>query len=168
LLYTKDLKVNTIYVKDAARALWIAGEWRASKGPAPAGNEGFPILFNVVDHGDTRQENVAEALTAVFNIKVSFLGSIVSQFAKLNIDQVLDEMNELCLQTWADLIEEKNITRPGPIIPFLEKDVTRDFDMSIDGTLFETTTGFKPERERFDADAVRAMVCSYERMGWWP
>ncbi|KAJ9301827.1 hypothetical protein DTO271G3_693 [Paecilomyces variotii] len=168
LLYTKDLKINTIYVKDAVRALWVAAEWRASKGAATPGEEGFPILFNVVDHGDTRQEHVAEALSTVFDMKVSFLGSIVSQFAKLNIDQVLDEMNELCLQTWADLIAEKQITRPGPISPFLERDVIKDIDMSIDGTLFETTTGFKPEREKFDADAIRAMVASYERMGWWP
>ncbi|PYH82936.1 NAD dependent epimerase/dehydratase family protein [Aspergillus uvarum CBS 121591] len=164
LLYTKDLKINTIYIKDAAGALWKAAEWRAS---APTDGSA-PIAFNVVDHGDTRQEHIADALSEVFGMKVEFLGSLASQFAKMNLDDVVDDMNEECLQGWADLLEEKKIERPGPISPFLERDVLRDQDMSIDGTLFEKTTGWKPTRERFDADAVRAMVESYKRMGWWP
>ncbi|KAI9040084.1 NAD-dependent epimerase/dehydratase family protein [Aspergillus affinis] len=164
LLYTKDLKINTVYVKDAADALWKAAEWRAKTTPG----ENQPIAFNVVDHGDTRQEHIAEALLDVLGIKTSFLGSLASQLAKMNLDDVLDDMNEECLQVWAELIEQAKIERPGPISPFLERDVLKDQDMSIDGTLFETTTGWKPTRERFNADSVRAMVESYKRMGWWP
>ena len=162
LLYNKDLKVNTLYVKDAASALWKAAEWRANT-PNPT-----QIAFNVVDHGDTRQEHLAEALTTVFGLKCSFLGSVVSQFAKLNLDEVVDDMNEVSLQVWAELLEQKGIVRPGPISPFLERDVLKDQDMSIDGTLFETTTDWRPSRERFDAEGVRGMVESYKRMGWWP
>ncbi|KAN0083563.1 hypothetical protein V8E54_002651 [Elaphomyces granulatus] len=167
LLYTKDLKLNTLYIKDAARALWIAAEWRASKGPLVPGDS-TPIMFNVVDHNDTRQAHIAEVLSTVFDLKCSFLGSIVSQFAKLNLGDVVDDINEVSLQAWADLLAEKQIARPGPINPFLEKDVIKDLDLSIDGTLFETTTGFWPVREAFNADAVREMIASYKRMGWWP
>ena len=162
LLYTKDLKINTLYVGDAASALWRAAEWRANA------TGSVPTAFNVVDHGDTRQEHVAEALSTVFGLKCTFLGSLASQFAKMNLDDVVDDMNEECLQVWAELIEQKKIERPGPISPFLERDVLKDLDMSIDGTLFETTLGWKPTRERFDAEGVRAMVESYKRMGWWP
>lgn len=161
LLHTKDLKVNTLYVKDAASALWKAAEWRANTNDTK-------IAFNVVDHGDTRQGHLAEALDTVFGLKVSFLGSVASQFAKLNLDEVVDDINEVSLQVWAELLEKKGIQRAGPISPFLERDVLKDQDMSIDGTLFETTTGWRPSRERFDADGVRAMVESYQRMGWWP
>ncbi|KAF7116768.1 hypothetical protein CNMCM5793_005325 [Aspergillus hiratsukae] len=163
LLYTKNLKTNTLHVKDAASALWKAAEWRAATVDPSA-----PIAFNVVDHGDTRQEQVAEALSTVFGLKYSFLGSLASQLAKLNLDDVVDDMNEVSLQGWAELLEKKGITRPGPISPFLEKDVIKDLDMSIDGSLFETTTGWKPTRERFDADSVRETIDSYKRMGWWP
>lgn len=162
LLYTKDLKLNTLYVKDAASALWKAAEWRANTKNATQ------IAFNVVDHGDTRQGHLAEALDIVFGLKCSFLGSVASQFAKLNLDQVVDDMNEVSLQGWAELLEAKGIQRPGPISPFLERDVLKDQDMSIDGTLFENTTGWRPSRERFDATGVRGMVESYKRMGWWP
>ncbi|KAL2218714.1 NAD dependent epimerase/dehydratase family protein [Thermoascus aurantiacus ATCC 26904] len=168
LLYTKDLKVNTIHVKDAARALWVAAEWRASKGPIAPDDDSTPTVFNVVDHGDTRQAHIAEALTSVFDMQVSFVGSLASQVAKLNLDEVVDDMNELVLQTWADLLQKKGIERAGPISPFLEKDILKEWDTSIDGTLFEQTTGFRPEREAFNAEGVKEMVESYKRMGWWP
>lgn len=174
LLYTKDLKVNTLHVKDAASAMWHAAEWRASKGandaslPESFKNPDTPNSFNVVDHNDTQQEHVANALAEVFNLKVSFLGSLVSQLAKINLDDVVDDMNEVSLQTWADLIEKAKIARPGPIGPFLERDVLKDQDLSIDGSLFEATTGWKPKYTHFTADSIRQMVESYKRMGWWP
>lgn len=175
LLYTKDLKVNTLYVKDAASAIWTAAEWRAAQGPSAPASDGDtaalvppPFIFNVVDHGDTRQEHVAEALSTVFGLKCTFVGSLVSQLAKLNLDDAVDDMNEMTLQVWAELLEKSKIDRPGPISPFVEKDVLKDQDMSIDGSRFESITGWKPSRERFDAESVREMVESYKRMGWWP
>ena len=177
LLYTKDVKVNTLHVKDAASALWRAAEWRASKGkldpndptvPDIFKNPSMSVAFNVVDHNDTKQEHVANALAEVFNMKVTFLGSLKSQLAKMNLDDVVDDMNEVSLQTWADLMAKSNIERPGPIGPFLELDVLKDQDMSIDGSLFESTTGWKPKYEKFDANSIREMVESYKRMGWWP
>lgn len=172
LLYTKDLKVNTLHVKDAASALWRAAEWRATTddGSVPDSfkDPAVPSAFNVVDHHNTQQEHVAHALAEVFNLKVSFIGSLVSQLAKMNLDDVVDDMNEVSLQTWADLVEKAKIERPGPIGPFLERDVLKDQDMSIDGSLFETTTGWKPSYPHFNADSIRQMVESYKRMGWWP
>ncbi|CAI7678238.1 unnamed protein product [Penicillium manginii] len=174
LLYTKDVKVNTLHVKDAASALFHAAEWRAGRTASSEGtpqmfkDTSVPWAFNVVDHNDTRQEHVANALSEVFGLKVSFIGSLVSQLAKMNLDDVVDEMNEVSLQEWAELVEKSKIERPGPIGPFLERDVLKDQDMSIDGSLFESTTGWKPKYERFNADSVRAMVDSYKRMGWWP
>ncbi|KAJ5719032.1 hypothetical protein N7493_007487 [Penicillium malachiteum] len=177
LLYTKDVKVNTLHVKDAASALWRAAEWRANLGKLDRSDPSIPdlfkdpempVAFNVVDHNDTQQQHVANALAEVFNLKVSFLGSLASQLAKMKLDDVVDEMNEVSLQEWADLVEKSNIVRPGPIGPFLERDVLKDQDMSIDGSFFEKTTGWKPVHEKFDAGSIREMVDSYKRMGWWP
>ncbi|KAJ6144188.1 hypothetical protein N7470_008083 [Penicillium chermesinum] len=162
LLYNKDVKVNTLHVRDAASALWRAAEWRASVGKLEPSNPKIPdifkdssrpIAFNVVDHNDTKQQHLAEALTEVFGLKVSFVGSLASQLAKLNLDEVLDDMNEVNLQEWAELVAKKEIPRP---------------DMSVDGSLFESTTGWKPKYETFNADSVREMVESYKRMNWWP
>ncbi|CAG7985901.1 unnamed protein product [Penicillium salamii] len=166
LLHTKDLKVNTLHVKDAASALFEAAKWRAAAGYIDMSTG--PIAFNVVDHNDTRQEHVANALTEVFGLKVSFIGSLASQLAKLNLDDIVDDMNEISLQTWAELVQKAGITRPGPIGPFLERDVLKDQDMSIDGSKFECETGWKPEYPHFGTDSIREIVDSYKRMGWWP
>ncbi|OJJ47868.1 hypothetical protein ASPZODRAFT_1798984 [Penicilliopsis zonata CBS 506.65] len=165
-LYTEKLALNTVHVKDAASALWTAAEWRASKiGVDPAS---LPVAFNVVDHGATRQGDIAEAISEVFGLKCSFHGSLVSQLAKLNLDDIVDDMNEVSLQVWAELLEESKVERPGPIGPFLDRDLIKGEDTSIDGSLFESTTGWKLTRERFNADSIREMIESYKRMGWWP
>lgn len=164
--FSKSLKVNTLYVRDAASALWAAAEWRARKGGDITADD--ELAFNVVDHGDTSQQDVADALYGALGCGCTFLGSFVSQMAKLSLDDVIDDLNEVNLQTWAELLENKPIQRPGPIGPFLERDIVKDQDMSIDGSLFESATGWKPTRERLDADGIRDMVESYKRMGWWP
>ena len=168
MMYTKDLKTNTLHVKDCASAIWAAAEWRANKGAVKADDQSTPLHFNVVDHNDTRQEHIAKSLSTIFDLKADFLGSVVSQIAKLNLDNVIDDMNEEVLQGWAELLENSHIERPGPIDPYIERDLIRDQDMSLDGSLFETTTGWKPSRERLDVESFREMIDCYKRMGWWP
>jgi hypothetical protein len=46
-------------------------------------------------------------------------------------------MNKFALQAWADLLQEQNIEWPGLISLFLEQDVIKDQELSIDGSLFE-------------------------------
>lgn len=52
-LWDKDLRVNTVHVEDAARALWRAAEWyrQGRQGWDPSWGR-IPV-FNVVDHGNT-------------------------------------------------------------------------------------------------------------------
>jgi len=187
-LWTEDLRVNTVHVEDAAGAFWAAAEWRShnlsipaesssppssrrptlsSKGEdAPSGN--VPI-FNIVDHGQTNQGTLADVISEVFNIKTGFQGSLISQFAKMNLEHVVDELNEDNLQPWADMLAKRGIVRPGPLSPFMEKELLKDADLSLDGSLFERVVGFKYQRpEGLTVQRVREILDSYERMGWWP
>ena len=193
-LWTEDLRINTIWVEDAVKALWRAAEWRlnnrqpmsvdsrsptspssrrpsllgGSKQEVPAPIPGTPI-FNLVDHGQTSQGTLAKIIGEVFGIKTGFQGSLISQFAKLNLDHVVDDLNEDILQPWADLLAKKGIVKAGPINPYLEKELLKDTDLSLDGGLFEKVTGFRYERgEGLGVKEVREMVESYRRMGWWP
>lgn len=158
--------MNTVYVKDAARAIWTAAQWRANKGDLSGSS--VPIVFNIVDHNNTTKGFFANSIAKTFSIETSFLGSMMTQLAKLNIDEVFDEMNEEALEIWAELLSNKSIERPGPLSPFLEKGVLKDTDFAIDGSLFEQTTGFKYETEKVPDDWIGSIVKSYERMGWWP
>jgi hypothetical protein len=87
----------------------------------------------------------------------------------MNLDHVVDDLNEDILQPWAELLEQKGITKPGPLSPFLEKELLKDADLSLDGSLFERVTGFKYERaDGLTIEGINEMIASYERMGWWP
>lgn len=184
-LWTEDLRINTVHVEDVARALWAAAKWRKSNAVIPPSSptsprrstlgskgEDAPVgnvpIFNIVDHGETDQGQLAGIVSKVFNIKTGFQGSLISQFAKLNLDRVVDEVNEDVLQPWADLLHQKGITKPVPLSPFLEKELLKDADLSLDGTLFEKVVDFKYEHERLTEEEVRSMMASYQRMNWWP
>ncbi len=126
-------------------------------------------IFNIVDHGRISQGTLATIISQVFGIKTGFQGSLISQFAKMHLESVVDDLNEDILQPWADMLAKKKITRPGPLSPFLEKELLKDTDLSLDGGLFERVTGFEYERgDGLKREGVEEMVKSYERMGWWP
>lgn len=185
-LWTEDLRMNTVHVEDVARALWAVAEWRSTNSVIPpssptvtrrptlgAKGEDAPVgnvpIFNIVDHGDTSQGKLANVVSQVFNIKTGFQGSLISQFARLNLDRVVDEVNEDILQDWADMLEHKGITKPGPLSPFLEKELLKDADLSLDGSLFEKVVGFTYEHANgLTVEGVKNIIASYERMGWWP
>lgn len=194
-LWTEDLRINTVWVGDVVRALWKAAQWKqandeivddgqeltkSEKRPAVRGSskeDATPEtpaarkvpVFNIVDHGQTSQGVLADLVSKTLGIKTGFQGSLISQFVKLNLDSVVDDLNDEILQPWAEMCEKKGITSGGgPLSPFVEKEWLKDHDLSLDGTLFEKTTGFTYERERLDEQGIREMLRSYEDMGWWP
>lgn len=193
-LWTEDLRVNGVWVGDVVRAIVQAAQWREIHDSLPDASERGegkrrPTLlsrvssksavsdeeaptsetpvFNIVDHGDTSQGTVARLTNEVFGIKTGFQGSLISQFAKLNLESVVDDLNDEILQPWADMLQKKGL-RGGKLSPFLEKELLGDKDLSLDGSLFEKTTGFKYERHGISKADIEEMIESYQRVGWWP
>lgn len=168
-LWTKDLCVNTVHISDTTRALWEAAEWLARGKSGWDGKAFGPVpLFNVVDKGATCQGTLADIIGEVFKIETGFQGTLISTFARLNMESVVDDLNEETLEPWADLLADANITRPGPLSPFMEKELLKDTDLSMDGSRFESVVGFKYDKPKLTADEVEKMLASYRRMNWWP
>jgi nucleoside-diphosphate-sugar epimerase len=136
-LWDKDLRINTVHVKDCARACWEAAEWYAKK------QHKGPATFNIVDQGNTSQGTLADILGAIFSIPMKFEGGIVSKMAMLKLDSVVDELNDDTLDPWAELQQDAGITEPTPLNPFMEKELLKDNDLSLDGSKFMKETGFK-------------------------
>ena len=104
----------------------------------------------------------------MFSIPTGFQGQFISTFARLNLDHVVDDVNDEILGPWADLLMAANITRPGPLSPFVEKELLKDMDLSLDGSRFERVAAMRYERERITKQEVEKMIESYRRMNWWP
>src|SRR5215469_5048334 len=86
---------------------------------------------------------MANILQDIFKVQMTFQGSIVSHFAKLHLDSVVDDLNDETLDPWADLQAEAGIPDTSPLNPFMEKELLKDNDLSLDGTLFIRETGFQ-------------------------
>lgn len=170
-LWTKDLRTNTVHIHDCVRALWAVADWYAVKGKpnwdeAAMGSK-TPI-FNVVDKGVTTQGVMADIIGEVFGIETGFQGQLVSTFAKLNLDSVVDDVNDELLGPWADLLAEAGITKPGPLTPFMEKELLKDTDLSMDGSRLEEVVGFTYEKPKITKELIEEVIESYKRMNWWP
>lgn len=169
-LWTKDLRQNTVHIDDVTRALWSVADWFAVAGK-PKWDEktmGRAPIFNLVDKGVTTQGTLANIIGQVFGIETGFQGQLISTFAKLNLDSVVDEVNDELLGPWADLLADAGITRPGPLSPFMEKELLKDTDLSMDGTRLEQVVGFDHEKPIMSKELIEEVIESYKRMNWWP
>ena len=89
------------------------------------------------------QGTMAKIIHDTFNIDTGFYGTIISAFARLNLDHVVDEVNDESLDPWADLQSKAGISQTTPLSPFMERELLKDTDLSLDGSLFERETGFQ-------------------------
>jgi nucleoside-diphosphate-sugar epimerase len=169
-LWTKDLRVNTVHISDVTRALFDIADWYVTKKQPGWDVEamGKVPIFNIVDKGQTSQGDMAELVGQVFSIETGFQGQLISTFARLNMDSVVDDVNEEVLGPWAELLEDAGITRPGPLTPFMEKELLKDTDLSMDGSRLENLVGFSYSKPKITKDLVQEMIDSYTRIGWWP
>ncbi|RDA82402.1 hypothetical protein CP532_6275 [Ophiocordyceps camponoti-leonardi (nom. inval.)] len=168
-LWSGDLRTNTVHVCDAARALWNMASWYATGKANWDSAEMGPIpIFNVVDKGETTQRTMADIIGDIFKIDTGFQGQIISTFAKMNLDRVVDDVNDETLGPWAELLHEASITRPGPLTPFMEKELLKDTDLSMDGSRLEKLLGFKYEKPKMTKQLIEEVIESYRRMKWWP
>ena len=81
-------------------------------------------------------------MSEIFNIPTGFHGTLISAFARLNLDHVVDEVNDETLDPWAELQSKAGISQSTPLTPYMEKEVLKDADLSMDGSAFEKETGF--------------------------
>ncbi|KAL6869050.1 hypothetical protein ACO1O0_000373 [Amphichorda felina] len=168
-LWTKDLRTNTAHIHDVTRALWDIAVWY-DKGKAgwDSASMGKVPTFNVVDKGATSQGTLAGIIGDIFKIQTSFQGQMISTFARLHLDNVVDDVNDETLGPWADLLADAGITRPGPLTPFMEKELLKDTDLSMDGTRLESLLGFQYEKPIMTKELIEEVIESYKAMKWWP
>ena len=161
-LWSAELRTNTVHVEDVARACWAAAQWRAqitrpqssstnstpqtpTSPTASRGPGANAAVFNIVDSGATSQGTMAGMLHDLFSIETGFQNALVNTFARLNLEYVVDDVNDETLDEWAELQHRAKIPEggSGPLSPFMEKEVLRDSELSLDGGKFVREVGFR-------------------------
>lgn len=72
------------------------------------------------------------------------------------------------MDPWADLQAKAGITKNTPLNPFMEKELLKDTDLSLDGSAFEQDAKFEYKHPKLTKEEVESVIESYRRMGWWP
>jgi len=74
LMWTADLKINTVHVLDLCRAIVFLSDR----------NEAIGQTYNVVDKGNTTQGKITEIISNIFNINHDYWGTAFSTLAKVD------------------------------------------------------------------------------------
>jgi hypothetical protein len=91
----------------------------------------------------TAQGTLADILNKIFNVPMQFEGRLISKMAAMRLDSLVDDLNNDTLDSWAEIQEEGGVKEPTPLNPFMEKELLKDHDLSLDGSAFIRETGFQ-------------------------
>jgi len=152
----EQTKINTVHVKDAARALWHI-----------AMNGGAKEIFNLADKNDTEQKKLNSIIEKVFGIQTGHLGLITSEAAKLmTTESLLEEINGEIIPTWVKMIGEAKLEF-SPLSPYLESEALANKNLCIDGSAIEKT-GFKYEYPTITEAEIKGQLDHAVKEGWFP
>lgn len=154
-LWDEKLKINTVHVRDVAKALWHVSQ----KGQLGA-------IYNLADKNDTDQGNFNEILSKIFGIETGFAGNIVSNLAKVNFKSVTEEVNDKHLKPWSDLCKAAGILNT-PLTPYLDQELLYNNSLSVDGSAIEAT-GFVYDVPKVDEALVREQIDYFVKQKLFP
>ena len=173
-LWGSALRINTVHVQDVCTVAWSAACWAQTHPPGVSSSSADDLLteraFNIVDSGDTSQQLLADLFKPIFGIETGFQNTLISKFAKMNLDHVVDDVNDEILQPWADLLKEKGLEggQGSPLSPFMEKELLKDADLSLNGDKAVETFKWKLAKPNLTGEEIGAILKSYKTLGWWP
>jgi len=144
-LWTEELKINTVHVRDVSKALWAISQ----KGQLGA-------VYNLADKADLDQGKFNKLIEKVFKIETGFLGSMMSNLAKVNFKGVTEEVNDKHLKPWSELCKGSDIVNT-PLTPYLDQEVLYNNSLSVDGAAVEEL-GFKYDHPDVTEALIREQI----------
>ncbi|ORX60170.1 NAD(P)-binding protein [Piromyces finnis] len=165
-LWTKDLKLNTVHVSDVVKAIWWVAATKEEKG-GRVNPVTTPEIYNLADKEDTNQETINVFIREIFGIKTGFQGTLISNFARLNMESVTEDINDKHLQPWSELCKNSGVTNT-PLTPYLDKELLKDNALSVDGSKIENELGFSYDVPNVTLEKVREVIDDFVELGIWP
>lgn len=166
LLWTKDLKINTVHVDDVCRALVKIAETATSSSVT----ERMKVrgeVFNLVDKNDSDQETFNSILSKIFGIKTGYQGSIISNLAKLNLKDVTEDINDKHMQPWSDLCGKHNISN-SPLTPYLDQELLYNNSLCVDGSKIEQVLDFRYLVPKVTEGKIREVIDKFIEVKAFP
>jgi len=155
-LYTKDLKMNTVHVKDVVKAIWFL---------TAHGESGS--IWNLADKNDTDQGKVNQWLEEIYGIKTKFFSTVKMAAGKAAGTKFLVSIaNDLHLKPFSDACKKYGI-HETPLTPYLDEELIKENSISIDGTAIEKQ-GFSYDYPAPNVALLKEVLEDYVAKGYFP
>jgi len=155
-LYTKDMKMNTVHVRDVVKAIWFLTEH---------GDKGS--IWNLSDKNDTDQGKVHQWLEEIFGIKAKFVSTMEMTAGKaMGTKFLVSFANDLHLKPFSDACKKYGINET-PLTPYLDEELVKENSTSIDGTAIEKL-GFVYDYPAPNAKLLKEVLEDYVTKGYFP
>jgi len=158
LLWSKELKMNTVYVEDVCSAIWFTC----------LKDNGNGQIYNVVDKGDTTQGSLNHIISDIFGINDDYWGDTMSTLAiKTNgLEALVEQINDKHMGPWFDICAKYNI-KNTPINPFLYPEMLQNKNLFLDGSKLENL-GFSYKIPQITKDLVIQIIEDHIEMEIFP
>lgn len=195
-LWAEGMAQNTVHVHDAALGALAAVEWLVKTPkdeqlklageelpttlssndlvkdiPGAAKKEDVVrvVVFNLVDSCETTQADIAKDVSAAVGVQAGFHGTIISSFAKLNMKDVVEDVNELHLEGWSELMQASNppLSSTAPISPHIPQDLLMPYPINFDTEKLKRLTGWEPKYS-LTPDVLKKTIAQFTKEGCWP
>lgn len=155
LFWGEDLGMNTIHVRDLARAIWhLASE-------APCG------IYHATDDGATTQGDLMTAVGKVFGVIPDYLNSIaLAVCSATDLSVICDEVNDKHAGPWAKACARDSIENT-PLSPYVVPEHLLNRHIKLDSTKLKNT-GFSYEHSRVTEKLFREIIDDYISMKMFP
>lgn len=154
LLWTSNLKLNTIHVEDLCRAIWFVCNRDDTIGQ----------IYNVVDDAESTQGSISDILGKLFNIKIEFYGNLVS--GVLDLADAADEANDNHMGPWAEACQKDSIHNT-PLSPHMDYELLLHKHLRLDGAKLKSM-GFEISYPKPTKEILTDILNEFAKMKIFP
>ncbi len=159
VLWSKDLKVNTVHVEDVCRA---------ARCVAYAPKEAISgSTFNLVDESNTNQGVINKYLSSMFGIRTSCIGQLASNIARIALKTVTNAANDHHMAPWNELCNHHGV-KHSPLSPFVDPELLKCNHLYASGRTICENLNFQYTHPDFTEKLFRGMVRSAVDAGAFP
>ncbi|MCL4117070.1 UNVERIFIED_CONTAM: hypothetical protein GTU68_066298 [Idotea baltica] len=122
LLWDHNLKMNTVHVRDVARAI----VWLCQRGKTKE-------VYNLVDDGESTQDSISKLIANIFNVSYDFCGTTLSKLAMTEGSSTVQYVNEKHLEPWLKICTSNNLHNT-PLTPYIDIEALHNKHINLDGS----------------------------------
>lgn len=155
-LYTKDLRMNTVHVRDVVKALWFLTNH---------GDSGS--IWNLCDKNDTDQGKINQWLEEIYGIKTKFFPTLEMTAAKaFGTKFLVGYANDMHLKPFSDACKKYGINDTS-LTPYLDEELIKENQISVDGSSIEKL-GFQYDYPAPNSELLKEVMLDYVAKGLFP